>query len=221
MKTWQVSKLECGIIGLVAGMTCPVVTFVAFWWTAAALHLYVHPMPEGMIIAAALTGLGLGGLLDLLFLRRWVRNFFTASLWWVAAIYLCLCFVAVGLFMGVPAGTFSLGVVAGVYMGRRQHHGQADEARAAAACRRVAVFAAFVTVAAALPIGILALRSEQQILRMLEAAFRLGRNSLEGQGGLGLVGFLCLFLFVTQYGCTRMAGRLAFRIHTAPFPASV
>jgi len=206
------SRLESGIIGLLVGITCPLLTFVACWWTAAALHLYVFPVPESTIMAAALAGFGLGCLLDVVFLRRWVRNFYTANVWLMAAVHLGLCVVAVGFFMGVPVGTFSLGVAASVYVGRRERHRQVDGMQVARALRRVAVFAASVTAAAALPIGILALQSEHEILRWLEAGFGLDQNSFQGGGGLVLIGFLCLLLFVLQYWCTRMAGRLAFGI---------
>jgi len=208
------NKLESTIVGLFVGITCPFLGFVAFWWTAALLHLQGFPVPEGMIKTAALTGLGLGCLLDVVFLRRWVGKFYTANPWLIVMVYLGLCVVAVGSCMGVPVGTFSLGIAAGAYVGRREHHRQADGVLAATAFRRVAVFAASVTTAAALPIGILALQSEQEILRWLENTFDLNRNSLQGGGGFILIGFLCLLLFVMQYWCTRMAGRLAFRIGT-------
>jgi len=210
----EMNKLESTIVGLIVGITCPFMGFVAFWWTAFLLHQYVSPVPEGMIITAALTGLGIGCLLDVFFLRRWVGKFYTANPWLVVMIYLGLCVVAVGLCMGVPVGSFTLGIVAGAYAGRREHHRQAAGVRAAAVFRKVAVFVASVTTAAALPIGILALQSEQGILRWLENTFDLNRNSLQGGGGFILIGFLCLLLFVMQYWCTRMAGRLAFRIGT-------
>jgi hypothetical protein len=208
------NKLESTIVGLFVGITCPFLGFVAFWWTAALLHLQWFPVPEGMIKTAALTGLGIGCLLDVVFLRRWVGKFYTANPWLIVMVYLGLCVVAVGSCMGVPVGTFSLGIAAGAYVGRREHHRQADGVLTATAFRRVAVFAASVTAAAALPIGILALQSEQEILRWLENNFGLIRNSLQGGGGFTLIGFLCLLLFVMQYWCTRMAGRLAFRIGT-------
>lgn len=208
------SKTESIIVGLFIGIICPLVTFVAFWWTAALLHLQGLPVPDGMIKIAALTGLGLGCLLDVFFLRRWVDKFYTANLRLMIAVYPVVCFVAVGLCMGIPVGSFSLGVAAGAYVGRREHYRQADEVRAAAAFRRVAVFAASVTAVAALPIGILALQSEKGTLTWLENTFGLNRNSLQGGGGIILIAFLCLLLFVMQYWCTRTAGRLAFRIGT-------
>jgi lysylphosphatidylglycerol synthetase-like protein (DUF2156 family) len=206
------SKLESIIIGLVVGIACPWLTFVAFWWTAALLSLQGFPVPEGIIKTAALTGLGLGCLLDVVFLRRWVGKFYSANLWLMATGYLALSVVAVASCMGIPAGTFSLGIAAGVYIGRRERHRQADGARAAAAFRRVALFAASVTTMAALAIGILALQSEWETLRWLENALGLNPNTFQGGGGFILIGFLCSLLFVMQYGCSRKAGGLAFGI---------
>ena len=208
------NKLESTIVGLLVGITCPFLGFVAFWWTAALLHLQGFPVPEGMIKTAALTGLGLGCLLDVVFLRRWVGKFYTANPWLIVMIYLGLCVVAVGSFMGVPVGTFSLGIAAGIYIGRREHHRQADGVLAATTFHQVAFFAASVTTLAALPIGILALQTEKGTLTWIENTFDLNRNSLQGGGGFILIGFLCVLLFVMQFWSTRMAGRLAFRIGT-------
>jgi hypothetical protein len=206
------NKWESRIVGLAVGIICPLLTFVAFWWSAVALHLYAFRLPLSIIITAALTGLSLGCLLDAVFLRRWVRNFYTANAWLMVAVYLGLCVIAVGFCMGMPVGTFLLGLAAGAYAGRRHCHQLIGEARAAAIVRQVAIFAASVTTAAALPIGLLALQSERHLLRSLEGAFGLTRHSLEGGGRLMLVGFLCLLLFVMQFWCSRTAGWLAFSI---------
>jgi hypothetical protein len=141
-----------------------------------------------------------------------VKNFYTVSLRWMLVFYLGCFVVAFASFMGFPVGTFSLGIAAGVYVGRREHHCQADGVRADAAFRKVAVFAALVTTVAALAIGILALQSEQEILRWLANALGLNPNTFQVGGGFILIGFLCSLLFVIQYWCSRKAGGLAFRI---------
>lgn len=211
----EINKLESIIIWLFVGITCPLLTFVVFWWTAAGLYLSGFYLTPGTIITASLAGLGLGGCLDAAFLRRWVGRFYTANLWLMASVYLGLCIVAVAFCMGIPVGTFLLGIAAGIYVGRREHHRQADGARAAAAFHRIAVFAASVTTVAALAIGILALQSEQEILGRLESTFGLNRNALQGGGGFILIGILCSLLFMTQYWGTGKAGRLAFGIGTS------
>jgi hypothetical protein len=203
------SRLESIIVGLVVGIACPWLTFVAFWWTAAAFHLYVFRLPTAMIVTAALAGLGLGCLLDVVFLRRWVEKFYTANLRWMIVVYLGFFVVAFASFMGFPVGTFSLGIGAGIYVGRRESHRRVDRDQLAVALRRAAVLTSSITAAAALPIGILGLK-EPNVSALFEACFGLDRDRVYGTAGFFLVGLFCLLLFVAQYWCSRKAGVLAF-----------
>jgi hypothetical protein len=36
-------------IGVTLALTCPLSTFIAFWWSVAAVSIYVTPVPEQMI----------------------------------------------------------------------------------------------------------------------------------------------------------------------------
>jgi hypothetical protein len=164
-----------------------------------------------MVIAAALTGLGLGLLLDVLFLRRWVRRFYMANLWLMIILYLGLSIVAVAFFMGLPVGTIALGTIAGIYMGRRASHAHIDWINAVPTLRITALIAASVTAMAALPIGILAL-NEQDILKMLENLSGINQASLRGAAGFTLVVLLCVLLFLIQYWFSKKAGFLACNI---------
>jgi hypothetical protein len=208
------NKLESTSIGFFIGIACPFLGFVAFWWTAALLHLQGFPVPEGMIKTAALTGLSLGCLLDVVFLRRWVGKFYTASLRWMIVFYLGCFVVAFASFMGFPVGTFLLGVGAGIYVGRRESHRQADQNQLAVTLRRAAVLTSSITTVATLPIGILGLK-EPAVSALFEAWFGLDHNRLYGTAGFILVGLFCLLLFVAQYWCAWKAGVLAFRIGTS------
>lgn len=205
------SKLESIIIGLFVGIACPVLTFVVFWWSAALLYMRVPDFPLNIVIASALTGFSLGLLLDVLFLRRWVRTFYIANIWLMIILYLGLSFIAVGFFMGLPGGTFVLGISAGIYMGRRESHVHNDWINAFPALRKTALIAASVTTLAALPIGILAL-NEQNILNMLENVSGLDQDSIQGFAGFILVGLLCVLLFLIQYWFSRKAGLIAFNM---------
>jgi len=178
-----------------------------------------------MVIASALTGLSLGLLLDVLFLRRWVRRFYTANMWLMIILYLGLSIVAVAFFMGLPVGTIALGITAGVYMGRRENHVHIDRVNVVRTLRKTAFIAASITAMAALPIGILAL-NEQDILRMLENLSGLNQSSLRGLAGFTLIGLLCILLFLIQYWFSKKAGLLAFSMgnrnaHRNPVDATV
>lgn len=163
------------------------------------------------LAAAALSGLSLGIVLDLLLLRRWIRGFYTANLRLMGAVYAALCVVAVGFFMGLPLGTLGLGLLAGAYAGRRQHHAGTEGAAVGRGLRRAAFFAALMTAGAALPIGVLVLR-EESVVELLSAFLPITPTAVRGMTGHLLICFLSVVLFGVQYWCSLQAGWLAFRM---------
>lgn len=202
----DMSKLEYTIVGILLGGACAWLSFVACWWTAAMVHMYVGGVSVNMVIVAALGGLLVGIVLDVLFLRRWIRGFYAAPLRLLAIAYGALCVVATASFMGLPVGTFALGLLAGAYAGRRQIHNPSDDIPGHG-LRRVAFFAALLTAGAALPIGLLALH-EQSVTELFRRI--LGISSMGA--GVVVVCFLCMVLFGMQYWCSLGAGGLALRI---------
>lgn len=213
-------KLERAIVWLFVGTACPLLTFVSFWWTAAFLHLNIPAIPLNAVIAAAFIGLGLGLLLDLFFLRRWSEKFYAIDVRLMATLYFALAPVALALFMGLPIGTFTLGIAAGVYIGRREKHARAKKDRADSHLRRTAVLVATSTALIALPIGLLALR-DRHILEMLETTFGLEQEIFGGFIGAVTIGILCLILFALQYGCSAKAGRWAFSARRVPVRSQI
>ena len=201
------------MIGFFLGVACPLLSFVLFWWTTALFSLYIADIPVKVIITVALTGLMIGIVLDIIFIERWVKGFYTANVSLLIVLYLSLCLVAVACFMGLPVGTFALGITAGAYTGRRYRHMQTHNTSVTTALRKAAFLAAFVTTAAAFPIGILALK-EQNVLKSLGMIFNFDQASLQGPIGLVIVIFLCFILFLVQYWCSKQAGRLTFRINS-------
>ena len=210
----RMSKTESTIVGVFLAGICPLLTFVGCWWTAFVVLADVPGVSERPIIAAAMSGLVVGIVLDLLLLRKWIRRFYTASLWLMAAVYGALCVVAVASFMGLPVGTFGLGLLAGIYAGRRQHHAAAEGAAVRRGLRRAALFAALLTAGAALPIGILALQ-ERSVRELLGKILGLAPSAVHGAAGVMLVCLLCVVLFGAQYLCSLQAGWLAFRMGAA------
>ena len=183
-------------------------SFVTCWWTAAIVHAHVAGISVKVVIVSALAGLMIGIVLDILFLRRWIRGFYAANLWLLAVVYGALCVLAVASFMGLPVGTFALGLLAGAYAGRRQLHNPAAD-NAGHGLRRAAFFAALMTAGAALPIGLLALR-EQSVTDLFQKIL-----GIESWGaGVMVVCLLCIVLFGAQYWCSFIAGRLALRMGT-------
>lgn len=205
------SRAESTIVGLFMGIMCPVSLFVLWWWVAAALGIYrVFSISDSRIATAALTGLGIGIVLDLLRLKNWITRLYSLDLKLTVLAYLFWSAVAVAFFMGLPFGNIALGTLAGLYVGRKQYHAGASENLFAGSARNVSIFTALVTGAEAFPIGVLAL-GEQSVVASLRA-IGLDQSLTTGLMGVGLIGVVCLALMVVQFWCTKTAAALAFRI---------
>ena len=172
--------------------------------------MHADNVPTGAIIVAAFTGLGIGLLLNIFFLKRWVAAFYTANAFLMVAIYLGLSTIALAVFMGLPVGTFALGILAGAYVGRKQRHLHPGSDMISQSLTRVSLLAASLTTALAVPIGFMALG--EPITRQIEIGLGLTSGLLVSPVGWASVVVVCVVLFGLQYYCAKVAGRFAFRI---------
>jgi hypothetical protein len=205
------SKTERIIAGVFLAGVCPLLVFVACWWTAAIVSMHVPGISEHAIALTALSGLTAGVVLDLLFLRMWIRRFYTAGRGWMWGLYAALFVWAVAMFMGVPVGTFGLGLLTGVYAGRRYHHAGSEAAAAGHDLRRVSFFTALLTAVTALPISIWGLK-EQTVIDLVRTIPGIEPSILQGISGAGVVCLFCVVLFAAQYGGSLAAGWWAYRL---------
>ena len=208
--TMVLSSLERTAVGLVIGVLCSAGLAVAGWWSSAAVTVCgVWPLSEASIAAAAFTGLGLGLMLDVVFLRRWVAGFYTWDGRLLAVLYLVGSAVAVAWFMGLPQGNALWGSLAEAYVGRRLRHQRLGRAAFRQAAYRVGFFTAAVTGVEALPIGLLSLQ-EGIVIDGLRTIVGWTDHEIAAAPGVTLVVLLCLLLMVIQMGLTWAAATSAF-----------
>ena len=135
-----VSKIEALILGIFFGLL-PLI-FCLLTAVIGAGILFGTQVLE----AWALWSLVPGVIIDIIFLRKWVRNAYQMNTKILAAIYFYYSIVALGMGMGVPIFNFALCIAAGVYAARREHFTGADEEARKRAFKRTAVFCAAVMV---------------------------------------------------------------------------
>lgn len=87
-----------------------------------------------------------GLLIDVLFLKRWVKNAYTMNTKTLAVLYVFHSVCALGFFMGVPIGNIFLGVLAGLYAAGKMHFTGADEEKRNQDFKKTAKFTAAVMV---------------------------------------------------------------------------
>ena len=203
------SRVERIAIGIVLAATCPLLSFVLFWWTSAVGAMDGGILPVSMVPPAAFTGLAIGVILDVLFLKRWVAAFYSANLALMTGLYLALCAVATAFFMGLPFGTFGLGVLAGAYVGRREHllRAEGERPQSVRLLSRAALLAASVTTGLAVPFGLMGLH--ESVTARIANALGLSASSLLSPFGYTCVAAMCVALFPVQFFFAKLAGKAA------------
>jgi hypothetical protein len=205
------NRLEQIIIGTFISLACAVSLLVAGWWISASLSIYhLLAISDQGIAIAALVGLGLGILLDVLCLKNWMAWFYDVDWRLATPIYLYWVMIATASFMGLPLGTFVLGILAGLYLGRRQRHAGTSTVILIRQARIASRLVALVTGVASLGIGMLALR-ETYVLAAIQRVVGTGPGAATLVVGIGIVLVLCLVLVALQYWCTITAATFAFR----------
>jgi len=210
------NKRESVVVSVILGLACPYLTGVICWWTSATLLLSgVARISDRGIAIAAFGGLAIGLVVDAIWLKRWVANIYTLHLALLASVYLAFSVIAVASFMGLPIGNLLLGTLAGVYIGRRIFHGQADATAAEITICRTSGFTAAITGSEAFAIGLLALR-ERSIVKALSAFFGVNEMEIAGSVGLAVIFALVVVLAIVQCWATSTAARLTLRAAKPP-----
>ena len=206
----KLTSTESIIIGFVVGILCPLLLFVLFWWVSASLSIYgLLVISESGIAMVAIIGLVIGIALDVIYLRKWIQQFYRVDLRVLAPLYLGCSAVAVASFMGLPAGNLVLGTLAGVYIGRRQVHASRISDLAMNTIRKASFFTTIVTGGEALVIGLLAL-NEDWVVEWLVAVTGISPFAVTSWFGTGLILALCAVLMVVQFWCTRTMAWITF-----------
>jgi hypothetical protein len=207
----ELEKKEYYLIGTFLALLIPFMIGVLFWWTVAALDIFkIVAVSERIIAIAAITGLAIGILLDFVYLKKWITKFYEMNRVISIPLYLFCSLMAVAFFMGVPVGNLFLGLLAGIYIGRKYHYLKSDQASFASASKNVSIFSAFVTSIEALPIGLLALQ-EESIIHSINRTLGLILFHANKIVDVLLIVILCGVLFWIQFFVTRFGAELSFR----------
>lgn len=208
----ELDKKEYYIIGAFLALLIPLIVFVIFWWSIASFDIFnILAIPENIIAVVAVTGLAIGIVLDIIYLKKWTTKFYEMNKVFSILLYLFCSFMAVAFFMGFPIGNLLLGFLAGVYVGRKWNYlNNSDRASFSSASKKVGIFSASVTSIEAFPIGVLALQ-EESIIDSINRVFGLvlfNKNIIQD---IVFILTLCIIIFWIQYSITMLGTKISFR----------
>jgi len=140
---------DCLTFNIFRGVEC-VMLAVFFGFVPLLFCLLVT-----VIIASVLFGTGTLGpwalwsfapaiVFDAILMKKWINGAYQMNGITLGTLYLFYSLVTLGMFMGLPIGSFTLGIAAGLYAARRMQLAQADEQVRKRYFKKIAVFSASV-----------------------------------------------------------------------------
>ena len=194
-----IESLMLGIFfGFVPVMLCLVVTIII----ASAL------LGTKNIDSWVLLSLVPAALIDIIFLKRWIKNTYRINGKILALIYLFYSIISLGMFMGIPIGALVLGIGAGLYSARKIQNA-ADARMPKQALRRTAVFSAAVMTLMCMLITLWAIAGKM-IGYKLETSFISLTFTIPVFIAIVLSGGA--FLVSLQYFLTSFTAKITFRL---------
>ena len=198
-----VSKMEALILGMFFGFMPLVICLVGTVFFAGIVF------GTEVLEAWALWSLVPGVAIDVVFLKKWVRNAYKMNSKILAVIYIFYSVVAIGMGMGVPLFNFALVIMAGIYIARRMHFAGADEETCRRAFKRTAVFCAAVMVFICCLIALWAIAG-QMIGYRVETPYLSFTFTVPIFSAVVLTGGAVLVLL--HYWLTGVTARMTFRL---------
>lgn len=134
----NMNRIESFPIAALLAVGVPLLLLTSCWFCLILVWiLEIGGLPESAAIAVLVTSVTAGVVIDIRCLRKWTKGLYEADVTLMVCLYLICSLSAIGLFMGVPLGNLALGMLAGVYIGRRHFHGARERGVFRAVSRRV------------------------------------------------------------------------------------
>jgi hypothetical protein len=190
-------RFEKIISGLIIGGTFPLL----FGLLSVITWFYLDKSDNRVVIYLT-TGLLLGLMIDLKFLKGWINHRFDLPLWYIAGIYIFYNICVYGFFMGFPVFNVLLGLIAGYYFGNRICSNNIQPEKRSKLINQVSLFTGLIMTLICVSSGVIGLTDKtigENIRGMLGLDFEITKIMILTVifvGGFGLI--------ATQYFVTRL-----------------
>lgn len=182
-------RFEKIINGLIIGSTFPLL----FGLLSVITWFYLDKSENWQGIYLTI-GLLVGFIIDLIFLKGWIRHRFDLPVWFMAAIYIIYNIFVYGFFMGLPVFNALLGLMAGYYFGNRICFKNVEPEKHSKFINQVSLFTGLIMILICISSGFLAMTGNDaggMIKDVLGLGFEVTRSMVLG---IVLIGGLILIL---------------------------
>ncbi|NTU88741.1 MAG: hypothetical protein HGA54_02385 [Actinobacteria bacterium] len=188
---------------LIFGSVLPILLFLAGWWSSIGL------VPEHLIFVFASIGFGLGIVIDIVFLRKWLKDIYSINPIVLVLVFLFYSICTLGFFMGVPLFNLIPGAIAGIYMGRRLPHTATNAQDGERIIKDTGMTTAIVMLMICACSAFLALKDPMDTALNLEGMFNTS-FSITTEMLIAVIVIGGIFLVTFQYWLTKRAALRAY-----------
>jgi len=157
---------------------------------------------EDRVLFYSISGLLIGVLLDIKYLKGWVKHRYDLPIWSVAGFYVVYNIIVYGLFMGFPVFNIFLGFIAGYYFGKRSCYNKQILRESAKLIKKVSLFTGFIMLLICISSAILALLGDGaggDIQSMLGLHFVVTRPMIWGIIFVGGISLILIQIQITRW----------------------
>jgi hypothetical protein len=203
-------KFEAFILGMVfapAPILFCLALIVSLWFFAGLLTDANGPY-------LALTALGVGIVINIFFLKKWIKGAYQMSNKPVVALYAFYSMIAFSLGMGIPVFNYVLGMAAGVYIVRKMCYLRADETECKRNIKRTAMFTAVVMLMVCclmVLVGLAGKVSGKDFEMLFKSLFGL-ELTINTAGFVGIIFFGACAMILLQYWLTKLSAKITFKL---------
>jgi hypothetical protein len=147
------------------------------------------------------SGLLLGFLIDIGFLKKWIDRRYELPVWFITGIYLFYNICIYGMFMGFPVFNVLLGILAGYYYGNRIYYNNTPDNNQHKLIQQVSLFTGLVMIVICIASGFIALKGigvGMEVQKMLGLGFEVTKPMLLGMAVIGGILLVWLQVMVTR-----------------------
>jgi hypothetical protein len=148
-----------------------------------------------------ISGLLLGFLIDIGFLKKWIDKRYELPVWFVTGIYLFYNICIYGMFMGFPVFNELMGIMAGYYYGNRIYYNNTLLKKPHNLIQKVSLFTGLIMAVLCIASGFIALKGTgvgMDVQKMLRLSFEVTKPMLLGIAVIGGILLVWLQVMVTR-----------------------
>jgi hypothetical protein len=194
-------NIEKLFIGLIIGITFPAI----FSLLALTIWFYVDKS-ENRAPIFLFVGFIIGCLIDLIYLKGWIKRRYELPVWFTGGIYVIYNILVYGMFMGFPVFNALLGILAGYYYGKKISKNNIPVEMQSKIIKQVLLITGLIMVIICISSALIALAGEgvgKDLQSMFGLGFEVTRQMILG---IAIAGGSLLIL--TQIALTRITLRI-------------